>query len=1056
MSEDRRLQAVYDALDVASYKQAIKLCDAALKKGDGQTIMALKAMALLRTGKLSEGRELCLEARRGISAPIDDALVHALTLFYRAAGDLPSVLEVNDEAFKCEPNNVVAGTQLFYAAVRLFDYRRQQAIAMRLQRQFSAETHKRPGEARQFAMWTLTSMLLQARPGGSAGAELAPKLVQLATMMLQKAGGPRDVAELRLAIAIAEAHGEAARTLAQARALEPDEAVAAAAAAAATEVETEGARRVLALLREHAGLLGTLGPESSELEAANTARAGDAAGALAVRERVLLGGAEENWLAISRYLDAALPAPAFAGRAGGKAALAHVLAKQPHARAPLLGRIDVCARLLALASQESPAGTGESPGGADAALAELEEELLAYFKKYADRPCCFEDTRPYFALLVGRESAEALCARADAICAQTEAAGEKGGEIAAGEKGGKNAIDLQRRVTAAQWRAVLGLGGLLGRRARFAVVVKLGVEYGEALPLGDGLEKTELHPADGLLLACSSLICADECPLREIAGMFRPHRTAPAADATVAWTLAAKAAQSTLAAALVLEEGAARSKANFQMKLRLILLYAQLGAAEACRAHFVALGTRKLQLESLLYVVLPVLSSLGNFREAANLTQQTLLWYPEATRETSDTAVLPYKHCNYIQALDFERFRQHIDNSLWRVYCEITAERVRTAGGVRPFVLALVSNLDTAVFESLAPVRGEAELREAVVSSVCTRTAFSIALESCVGMRANCRAALVVAETEMLVGLGGGGGLGDSDGGGLGGEGGAQPLPSSPALALAAIGLHALGAACTMEALAHPRHWGACSPGGEEQPAPAVSEDGVLKDDSALATAAKLLATLQAQLLGWAEAAEAACATLLAALASRPPAGLSWAELCDAPDAADRAKRATGPSAPGAGASAQPPSAETLAACSELALVQLPASSLVAHALVAAVARTLPRVRAKSAPKEVVALATAARAAVRESALRVAESAEALAEALGPLAAGAQAAGGPQLLPLLVLPHTDYALDGTPRALGAGVARAQMEARLRASYVDSCTQLQARLVELGAALRQVR
>mmetsp|Transcript_34760 Transcript_34760/g.86718 ORF Transcript_34760/g.86718 Transcript_34760/m.86718 type:complete len:564 (+) Transcript_34760:294-1985(+) len=563
--------------------------------------------------------------------------------------------------------------------------------------------------------------------------------------------------------------------------------------------------------------------------------------------------------------------------------------------------------------------------------------------------------------------------------------------------------------------------------------------------------------------------------------MFRPHRTAPAADATVAWTLAAKAAQSTLAAALVLEEGAARSKANFQMKLRLILLYAQLGAAEACRAHFVALGTRKLQLESLLYVVLPVLSSLGNFREAANLTQQTLLWYPEATRETSDTAVLPYKHCNYIQALDFERFRQHIDNSLWRVYCEITdaalslsaapadvpgalakldslglTERVRTAGGVRPFVLALVSNLDTAVFESLAPVRGEAELREAVVSSVCTRTAFSIALESCVGMRANCRAALVVAETEMLVGLGGGGGLGDSDGGGLGGEGGAQPLPSSPALALAAIGLHALGAACTMEALAHPRHWGACSPGGEEQPAPAVSEDGVLKDDSALATAAKLLATLQAQLLGWAEAAEAACATLLAALASRPPAGLSWAELCDAPDAADRAKRATGPSAPGAGASAQPPSAETLAACSELALVQLPASSLVAHALVAAVARTLPRVRAKSAPKEVVALATAARAAVRESALRVAESAEALAEALGPLAAGAQAAGGPQLLPLLVLPHTDYALDGTPRALGAGVARAQMEARLRASYVDSCTQLQARLVELGAALRQVR
>lgn len=160
-------------------------------------------MALLRTGKPAEARALALDARRGICAPIDDGLVHALSLFHRACGDLPAVRDVCDEAFKCEPHNEVAGTQLFYAVVRLFDFSRQQAVAMRLQRQF-------PARQREFAMWALTSLLLQARPGGGAEPALAPKLVQLATMMMGKAGGPRTVSELRLALAIAQAHGEVA------------------------------------------------------------------------------------------------------------------------------------------------------------------------------------------------------------------------------------------------------------------------------------------------------------------------------------------------------------------------------------------------------------------------------------------------------------------------------------------------------------------------------------------------------------------------------------------------------------------------------------------------------------------------------------------------------------------------------------------------------------------------------------------------------------------------------------------------------------------------------
>lgn len=651
-------------------------------------------MALLRTGKVVEARALALESRRGISAPIDDGLVHALSLFYRACGDLLSVWEVCDEAFKCEPNNEVAGTQLFYAAVRLFDFPRQQAVAMRLQRQF-------PKRQREFVMWTLVSLLLQARPGGTAEAALAPKLVQLATMMLEKAGGPTTVAELRLALAIAQAHGEVRRAAAEAAAQNSAPAAEQAATqAAAREADAESAQRVLALLGAHADLLATIGAESAELEASSRARAGDLAGALDSREAALLAAAEENWEHLCRYMDALLPTPhELRGRAGAaealgsanrppppraplvesaaevaaaigrvEAVLAQLQLKHPRSRAPLLGRVALCWKRLALAPADDAAAL-------EAARDLLCSALVLYFEAYSDRPCCFEDGRPYVALLVGQERhAQRLCEGMEACCAEAAAA-LPAGEGSAEERRGA----LQRRINAAQWRAVLGHASRLSAAERCAQATKLAVEYGEALALGDACAKTELQPADGLLLCASSLAQGDVCPLQHLAFLLAAPAQAAAhsgrmgANGGEMWRAAAQETRCALCVALALEEALVHSPANFQMRLRLIAAYSQLGAAEAVRAHFTGLGTRRLQLESLQYAVLPQLFALGNAREASSLCAQARAFYSEAGREVSDSAVLPYKHGNWVQALDFCDFRARLERSHWRVHVGVTA-----------------------------------------------------------------------------------------------------------------------------------------------------------------------------------------------------------------------------------------------------------------------------------------------------------------------------------------------------------------------------------------------
>jgi hypothetical protein len=57
---DRRLRAIYDALDARNYKSALKLCIAAGEKHPkNDLIKTLQALALARSGKAAEAGKVC-------------------------------------------------------------------------------------------------------------------------------------------------------------------------------------------------------------------------------------------------------------------------------------------------------------------------------------------------------------------------------------------------------------------------------------------------------------------------------------------------------------------------------------------------------------------------------------------------------------------------------------------------------------------------------------------------------------------------------------------------------------------------------------------------------------------------------------------------------------------------------------------------------------------------------------------------------------------------------------------------------------------------------------
>lgn len=649
---------------------------------------ALKALALHRLGRHDEAQKLAAAACAGISSPVDEGLVSALSHFFKEARDPQSWVGMCERVYAANPGNESAGVQLFNAHVRMNDLAKQQILALRLQRQF-------PQHQRDYVIWAIVSILLQARAGGPADRDTALKQVQLAQMMLHKAGGPMSYGELNLLIAsweIKASRTAGATDLPGAR--EP-----------ATGVPTKplvtmpAAADVLAALDEHKALMRGRNAEYASLRATCEAHLGRFEAAKALREEVLVAdGAAENWHAAREWAESALRVamgaegldPLDDQGALSEAARAvlgsvrrmstRLLARRPSERTATLLNVHVLSRLARAVNTTGDSGMGHG-------LSELRDDLagavMDYIEAHGHRFCCFLDVRAYLPALGPEAARRALFDRAAARWGNPlDASSEETMHACAG---GDQERTGQRLVTLCRIFTSMGLGRALDQRGRRAAALAL-VRLQHTLPLAQGEEPGPVQEsiAPGLALSAASLWQQDVCPTSAPADLLCAPRLRGARPGGGLAHVGA-----TVAATLTLESALMSSPTAYQLRLRLTLLYMALGATGAAMGHFKGLSLRRLQQESMAYLMLPGTLVVGDLETARKLINDALSAHAQAEEETADSCALPFKYGNPETAFDLADLRDRLRLSRSHATHLLARALVDVAGlGVTPAALA--------------------------------------------------------------------------------------------------------------------------------------------------------------------------------------------------------------------------------------------------------------------------------------------------------------------------------------------------------------------------------
>ncbi|GFR60420.1 N-alpha-acetyltransferase 25, NatB auxiliary subunit-like [Elysia marginata] len=157
---ERRLRPIYDCLDNGNNKKAIQEADKVLKKQkDLACAKVLKALALLRMGRLPEGNAILAEVHK--SEPMEEQTLNAMSICYKETHQYTSIASLYEAAARQQPANEDILSCLFMAHVRLGNYRDQQRTAMAL--------HKCRPNKNPYYFWAVMSIVMQAHADEKLG-----------------------------------------------------------------------------------------------------------------------------------------------------------------------------------------------------------------------------------------------------------------------------------------------------------------------------------------------------------------------------------------------------------------------------------------------------------------------------------------------------------------------------------------------------------------------------------------------------------------------------------------------------------------------------------------------------------------------------------------------------------------------------------------------------------------------------------------------------------------------------------------------------------------------
>ncbi|KAG0169915.1 N-alpha-acetyltransferase 25, NatB auxiliary subunit [Apophysomyces sp. BC1015] len=258
------------------------------------------------------------------------------------------------------------------------------------------------------------------------------------------------------------------------------------------------------------------------------------------------------------------------------------------------------------------------------------ELIVSYFTRFGSKSCCFEDLQTYTKFL--REDPAKAAEFINMLQQTITDAKGKSGEI-------KN---IYKRVNVYKLQRFLDLQAGLKLEQALSLVNELWACYQDALPLGEGLEKTEWQYGDDYVILSAHILL--DC--------YKEHQ-----QMTIL-----------IQAIVLLETALTKSTYNFQIKLILVRLYNMLGIHTRPLQIYQTMDIKQIQFDTMIHYFTDRYISLGCFDSLEQTFYESTMIYKSNETETPEMLVKAYQFGTYskqdAQIQEFIEFRSRLDKSL--------------------------------------------------------------------------------------------------------------------------------------------------------------------------------------------------------------------------------------------------------------------------------------------------------------------------------------------------------------------------------------------------------
>ncbi|KZS15079.1 Phagocyte signaling-impaired protein [Daphnia magna] len=633
---ERRLRPIYDWLDNGNNKKALQEAEKVLKKQPNlQCAKVLKALAMVRLGKSEEAQIILKDVQ--LEEPCEDATLQAMAICYRETHRPELTCQIYEAAVKKDPLNEEFLSHLFMGYVRIGDYRKQQQTAMAL---FKVKP-KNP-----YYFWAVMSILMQAYVSD-------------------------DTVCLTITLPLAE---RMIKKFVEEKKIE-------------AEAEVQLYLMVLERQRKYDEALEVLqGPLSEKL----------ASGIIETKKEEYLKQMK-RWDQMMDYTEELLRSNP--DQWSYYVHYAETMFEISSQDVTVVDRVKTF--LFSLLEQERIKSANNLRGpylamlyfwqqlqqrnfDASAVFGNFREFAQEYVEIMGDKPCAFQDLKPFISSLPADQVTEFL-----------DCVNQSVGLDDPSRQSPKTVKQICRHLLQLQLTRFLGQHDLLGKEEKTLLSRELWDHYLRTKFLNAGLLTTDIRPNDGYALLAAHLLLDT-------------------------WNNDPDVLDKCL---LLLETSLANSPANYHLKLLVTRVYTLAGYGRAAFQRYETLDIKYIQLDSLGHLLCRPLLSMGLPYTASPLLSSTLRFYTTHARETSECLISAYKFGSFGKIPEFTQFCQRLDSSAH--FASVTTERmlldllldssshsklVQTAGGMfadpdkdQPDWKTCVDNRDCGVFVSWDP-----------------------------------------------------------------------------------------------------------------------------------------------------------------------------------------------------------------------------------------------------------------------------------------------------------------------------------------------------------------